>query len=690
MLDAMSDLAVSGEDVMSIEVNTTSTPLDESLFLLKEYLLTRFAGQKEREKASRASLAPIYPVNTADAYRQDARRNVLINPGIFGLGTSSQDRGQLPGTWRSSLVYPIRLYHSTVILGPLCQPGSGGPCPSCLELRWLAMRSNEEQQALNMLHRLLVYGHNPRLTPFALEEIWVIVESELCQTPLPLSTEERKDQFYTLQLETLQVSRYQLIAHSACPLCATPSEDSSVAAVIELTPRMKREVSEYRIVKPKEYELPLSGYINPVCGMLGGVAFSDFKHSVTSPVTGGFTIKDRFGVRDVLWGGHSNTFSISLRLGLLEGLERYAGHFPRSKMTSIFDSYENLQADALNPLDCGLYQPEFYRENHPNYIAFSPALKMHWVWGYSFRQARPILVPEQLAYYMHYRENAPRLVQDCSNGCAGGNSLEEAILYALLELIERDAFMLTWYAKLAPPRIDAWSCRNRSLLNILDRTVRLGYDIHLFDTRFDVKVPSVTCVAVRSDNGPGKIVLAAGAGFEPEDAIRAALCEVAAYIPSFEDRLNRNMDRAQAMARDYTQVKELDDHPLIYGLPEMAGGVEFIFHNPRFTSVDECYSTWLEERPRNLDLTDDLRYVIDHVLKLGMDVIAVDQSTPEQDRVGLKAASVIVPGFLPIDFGWKQIRAFDLPRLRTVPRTAGFRDTDFEPAMLNLTPHPFP
>jgi ribosomal protein S12 methylthiotransferase accessory factor len=52
--------------------------------------------------------------------------------------------------------------------------------------------------------------------------------------------------------------------------------------------------------------------------------------------------------------------------------------------------------------------------------------------------------------------------------------------------------------------------------------------------------------------------------------------------------------------------------------------------------------------------------------------------------------SVVVPGLLPIDFGWRKQRALHMPRTRTAFRRAGWRTTDLEPGELHLVPHPFP
>lgn len=655
-------LALTDKNPVTIECTATSSPLDEGLSRIKAFLTERLNERSCPELS-------------------DEESGVLIDLGVLGV----QPDGNAHKNWINQRVYPIRLYHATVILGPLCNPAQeGGPCPLCLERRWLAIRPREERETLEALQQAYLYGGNPRLIPPALEAIWTVVEAALAQS------DDGDGQLYELHLETLRLSRYRLIADSSCPLCASPAIDTPEGAVIELSSRIKRAVTDYRTVKATEYNLHEDGYINPVSGLLGDSSFADYAHPVTAPVSGKMLMKSRHALNDAWWGGHSNSFAVSRRLGLLEGLERYGGHKPRGKKTVVFDCYNNLQSLALNPLDCGVYQPDYYRKPNAIYAPFTPEREIPWVWGYSFRQSRPILVPEQLAYYMDYRNEYPLFVQDCSNGCAVGSSLEEAIFFGLLELIERDAFLITWYARLAPRKIEPWSCSKRSTLDILDRIERLNYDVYLFDTRLDVTPPSVVAVALLREDDLGKLVLAAGSGFDPEDAIRAALCEVAAYIPTFSVRLANNMVAVQAMARDYRKITKLEHHSLLYGLPEMAPKANFLFQNASAGTVEELYADWIEKRPSSHDLLDDLRYCIDEIVRLGMDVIVVEQTCPEQERVGIRAASVIVPGLLPIDFGWGRDRVFDLPRLRTVPRTAGYLEKDFDPALSNPAPHPFP
>ena len=84
-------------------------------------------------------------------------------------------------------------------------------------------------------------------------------------------------------------------------------------------------------------------------------------------------------------------------------------------------------------------------------------------------------------------------------------------------------------------------------------------------------------------------------------------------------------------------------------------------------------------------------YLRDQLAAAGHDVIVVDQTSPEQRLVGLRTACVIVPGLIPIDFGWQRQRApAHAPHSATAFRRAGWRGTDLDPADINRVPHPFP
>jgi ribosomal protein S12 methylthiotransferase accessory factor len=652
-------------------VTASATSLDQKLFQLQAYF----------EQRLRTWQAPSLPASMAD---------LTIDLGVLG----TRDYGAAPVSlpdWPAGPVYPLRLERSQVLLGPLYQPAqTASPCPHCLERRWAGMRPREMQLAWLSAQSSPVTGSAASLTGFALETIWQTFAALLHVLSTTHPSDDILQNCTVVDLLSLETSQYRLLKDSACPVCSPGEADTPEAAILHLSSRSKLGVTTYHTQKATEYDLPVSGLVNPVSGALGSVVLPLLSSTLTAPISGQFFMRNDFTVYEAWWGGHANSFQQSLAVGLLEAMERYAGYMPHGKKLQCFESYDHIAADALDPRTCGLYSESFYQHNVYAFRPFDPARPLWWVWGYSLGQKRPMLVPEQLVYYMYKQDKGGRFVQESSNGCAIGSCIEEAILHGLFELIERDAFLLTWYAQLAPPRIDPRSSQQRETLFLLEKIEQQGYELYLFDTRLDIRIPSVIGIARRKEPGLGNIVVAAGCSLDPEDAIRGALCEIASYIPGVEDRIRANYAQLQEMVHDYSKVQQLTHHGELYGLPEMADKIHFFFQNPLTRSVEETYRDWQAQCPRTLDLRDDVLYCIDQLARLGLDVIVVEQTAPEQRLSGLRTACVIVPGLLPLDFGWGRERALALPRLRTVPRTAGYRQTDFTPDPATIIPHPFP
>ena len=90
------------------------------------------------------------------------------------------------------------------------------------------------------------------------------------------------------------------------------------------------------------------------------------------------------------------------------------------------------------------------------------------------------------------------------------------------------------------------------------------------------------------------------------------------------------------------------------------------------------------------DLSDDLREALKRFLDNGMDVIVVDQTTPEHRVGGFSCVKVLVPGSMPMTFGYHHRRTVGLPRLGSVPTLLGHRREPLAHKELNQHPHPFP
>ncbi|HEY9437523.1 MAG TPA: TOMM precursor leader peptide-binding protein, partial [Streptomyces sp.] len=553
------------------------------------------------------------------------------------------------------------------------------------------LRSRSEREALELGHRPNGAVHWPVFTPYALDAVWAVYRAVMPgrRTPPGTTPADRElPQVTYVDLATLATATFPLLPEPLCPVCVREVPDTAEAARMELGPRPKPDPDGYRLRTLDSYRIPTAALANPVCGTLGASTWINPTSTTTAPVAGTHFVRGYAGLNDVTWSGQANRYATSRALAHLEGLERYAGTHRRRGTSPVVDSYTNLADRALNPADCGFYAPETYASD-PLVSPFDPDRAIPWVWGHSLRDDRPILVPARLAHYSA-GVDADNFVFECSNGCATGASLEEAILFGLLERVERDAFLLAWYTGAPLTAIDLRSCQSPAVRSMLDRAALHGYDVHAFDTRMDMAVPVVTALAVRGDGGLGTLSFSAAAGFDPEDTVEAALSEVLTYIPHLPYQVAERRGELEAMARDFTKVRHLKDHAQLYGLPSMAEHARAFLEPVAVLPLAETFPDWPGTRPRTGDLLDDLRLLAGRLAGAGYDVIAVDQTTPEQRRMGLHTVSTTVPGLLPLDFGWTRQRALLMPRLRTGLRMAGRRADDLLPAEIKAVPHPFP
>ncbi|MBE1589931.1 YcaO-like family protein [Nonomuraea angiospora] len=81
----------------------------------------------------------------------------------------------------------------------------------------------------------------------------------------------------------------------------------------------------------------------------------------------------------------------------------------------------------------------------------------------------------------------------------------EALLYKLLETVEGDGFLMTWYERLPVPRIDPGAARDRTIpLQAAAITAETGYRVELYDTTVEHGIPSVWATGVGQDGDPGR------------------------------------------------------------------------------------------------------------------------------------------------------------------------------------------
>ncbi|MFF9060874.1 YcaO-like family protein [Streptomyces sp. NPDC014882] len=496
----------------------------------------------------------------------------------------------------------------------------------------------------------------------------------------------------------LQGDRYTWSSHrirpvGGCPVCRPLPDDSPAGARLPVEPRPLPDPSVLRGPNDRTTPATLRDELHderfgPVRRLF---RTEDSAFALTTAwVTDGRSLDD---------GGHgrSGDFRSSERIALFESVERFAGMRPTGRRTVLRASHADLVAGGkhavLDPVRLGLPDPEF--DGHParRTVAYSPDLALDWVYGWSLTERRALAVPEHVAYWDVPGPDRPRVVYESSNGCGLGNSPQEAALYGLFEVAERDAFLMAWYARTPLPRV-AVPVDDPEVTFLADRAALLRYRLSLLDATNDLGVPAVISLCRYEGAHPDapRAFLAAGAHHDPRVAIRSAVAEVVTNVqeaarrsgpggPRAPERLRPMLDRPEL-------VLDLDDHVGLNTLPEAQPRLDFLFAD---TAQAPWYERWPGAPEPVADLTVLLERTVERLAAEGLEVIAVTQDEPGvRDRLGLHCAKVIVPGTLPMTFGHVNRRTAGLDRLLEVPHRLGRTARPPRHDELPLHPHPFP
>jgi len=575
------------------------------------------------------------------------------------------------------------------VVGPCVVPGEPG-CATCAETRRSLAREHADEHTeltRRFAGRLAVPSQSwlTLVSSTILAEIVTAeVESALDGTGRPMTLRA----LYFLRLDDLHGGACSFLPDPLCVDCATVPKDSPAAATIVVQPRPKCSPASNRVrrLADRADELRRT-FVDAETGLVRGVARDG--HSVFPNASAKIGLRDRHGTE--IGFGRTLNYADSELTAITESLERYGGIRPGGRRTVVRGSYRDLTADALHPAALGLHAGWQYELRNFRFQRYQDDLVVNWVWGYSFRRQAPILVPESYAYYGHSHRGDRPFVYEISNGCALGGCLEEAVLHGLLEVAERDAFLMTWYARMRRSRVDPDSARDRSVPLMVDRIEDTsGYRVHAIDITTEHGIPALWVMAVDEHGGDRpKAHIAAGSHLDPERALANALLELAPLVNRPVEAYLGSRRRALAMLDDPYEVRNMDDHAVLYSTPEAFERLSFLYDTDQTVTFEDAFgksdlSAW---QP---DLTVDLGRAIRRYLDTGLDVIVVDQTTPEHEAGDFRCVKVIVPGTLPITFGYHHQRTTGFERLSRVPWELGYAQRPLDPADLNPHPHPFP
>ena len=263
-----------------------------------------------------------------------------------------------------------------------------------------------------------------------------------------------------------------------------------------------------------------------------------------------------------------------------------------------------------------------------------------------------------------------------SSGTAAGPSPASACLSGLLELIERDAFMLMWYHRLRFPYLVPDPCsRLGQRVRGLFQAPRI--DIRFIDLTRVHDVPVVIAVARGRLYGREVYAVGGGSATDHETAVWKAARESAGLYALARRDVAEGVTALRA-----EEVVKLSDHLRYYTNPEHHHELAFLF--------EERETSRLPARGKDHQHTpaDELRRLTRMLGERGIRTYGVDLM-PDDMPIELFSYKVVSPELVPLD-SLHKYRHLNRERLLAEPTRRGWRPDQPGLADLNHAPHPFP
>src|ERR1700741_509020 len=163
----------------------------------------------------------------------------------------------------------------------------------------------------------------------------------------------------------------------------------------------------------------------------------------------------------------------------------------------------------------------------PTPAPFDPSAEIDWSPVWSLRDERFKYLPTSFLYFFY---EGPGQIHADSNGCAAGNTLEEAIVQGFLELVERDAYAIWWYNRLQRPQIDLAQCDDSYVRDLQTQLAESGRRLWVLDVTSDLGIPTFVAITHWMQNGRENIEFGSGAHFDARIALLRALTELNQFL----------------------------------------------------------------------------------------------------------------------------------------------------------------
>lgn len=366
-----------------------------------------------------------------------------------------------------------------------------------------------------------------------------------------------------------------------------------------------------------------------------------------------------------------------------EAVDRYSLiHFSPEKYRDA--SYADVARKAIDIFSfAGISEEKRLRGHSKFNLKYDHNTVFRWIEGRSLTRNKKILIPLQLATFYNRPKNEPVIRPPISTGNAAGQSLNQTIYRGMLEVIERDAFMITWLKKLSPTGLALDTFPRESVSKIDELFHRYNLEVHAFALPTDV--PCYVILALIVDRTPGQIFLTVGlrASLNLAEAVEAAIQE--AHLMRMEGR--NTLVKTEQELPQISESEKIDREArlrLWASRRDLEAHLGFLFSGERKTFSVAANLEF--ENIDKLETEKKLRHLMNFFRNERIEAAYVENLPHEiRDELPLRCAYVFIPQFQPMHLD-ETLPYFSGERLQTVPKKLGYDVTD----SINRIPHPFP
>jgi ribosomal protein S12 methylthiotransferase accessory factor len=482
---------------------------------------------------------------------------------------------------------------------------------------------------------------------------------------------------------SLTLQNHVIVKRPQCNHCGYLKPQTDRPLPVILGSRKKKFISDggHRSIPPEETLKRYQHHISPLSGVVrslenlsyvgnGLVHIYTAKHHWACMFDDLDNLQKNIGGRS---SGKGRTEAQGKASGFCEAIERYSSIFQGDEVR-IKSSYQELGDRAIHPNACMQFSQAQY-DHREAWNAqrsdlfqkvpepFDVEREIEWTPLWSLSQQTFKYLPTAYCYAGYPKPINPDCWAD-TNGCAAGNTLEEAILHGFLELVERDSVALWWYNRLPKPRVNLESFNEPYFQAITDYYQSIGRELWVIDLTADLQIPTFAAISRRCDRAIEDIIFGFGTHFDPKLAIQRALTEISQVLPSVlsanPDGTTRYAISAEPQMLQWWQTATLENQA--YVVPDVCVAPK--------VNLDYAI-VWYE------DFLEDIKYCQQLVEEKGMEILVLDQTRPD---IGLKVVKVVVPGLRHF---WKRLAA---GRLYDVPVQMGWLEKPLTEEEMNPIP----